>query len=116
MDAPCELGKLTNNGTAVLSTNVIFFERGLFLPGGEWPRGDKPDRLVCGVLDVRRYERKMMSFPAGRHDDMVDMLGLLGQLLDRMIGGYYSAIATSVKRDRWDAVFDAEREPNWKTL
>lgn len=28
---------------------------------------------------------EMMSFPVGRHDDQVDMLGLIGQLLDRMI-------------------------------
>ena len=30
-------------------------------------------------------ESEMMSFPVGKHDDMVDALGLVGQLLDRMI-------------------------------
>lgn len=29
-------------------------------------------------------ESEMMSFPAGKHDDQVDALGLVGQLLDRM--------------------------------
>ena len=29
----------------------------------------------------------MLSFPAGRHDDIVDALGLVGQLLDRMLSG-----------------------------
>ena len=29
----------------------------------------------------------MLSFPAGRNDDQVDMLGLLGQLLDKMMHG-----------------------------
>lgn len=30
---------------------------------------------------------EMLSFPAGKHDDQVDALGLIGQLLDRMIKG-----------------------------
>ena len=29
----------------------------------------------------------MMSFPVGVHDDQVDALGLVGQLLDRMYSG-----------------------------
>lgn len=28
-----------------------------------------------------------MSFPAGKHDDQVDALGLVGQLLDQMVPG-----------------------------
>lgn len=30
---------------------------------------------------------ELLSFPAGRHDDQVDALGLVGQLLDKMIAG-----------------------------
>ena len=30
---------------------------------------------------------ELLSFPAGKHDDQVDALGLIGQLLDRMTGG-----------------------------
>ena len=30
---------------------------------------------------------EMLSFPAGKHDDQVDALGLVGQLLDRMLAG-----------------------------
>jgi hypothetical protein len=30
---------------------------------------------------------EMMSFPVGVHDDQVDALGLVGQLLDRMMAG-----------------------------
>jgi predicted phage terminase large subunit-like protein len=30
---------------------------------------------------------ELLSFPAGKHDDQVDALGLVGQLLDRMIAG-----------------------------
>jgi len=30
---------------------------------------------------------ELLSFPAGQHDDQVDALGLIGQLLDRMDAG-----------------------------
>jgi hypothetical protein len=30
---------------------------------------------------------ELLSFPAGKHDDIVDALGLVGQLLDRMSHG-----------------------------
>jgi hypothetical protein len=30
---------------------------------------------------------ELLSFPAGKHDDMVDALGLIGQILDRMNAG-----------------------------
>lgn len=59
---------------------------------------------------------EMLSFPAGRHDDMVDMLGLLGQLLDRMLKGSSPVVALKPKRDRWDKSFEDEGPINWKTL
>jgi hypothetical protein len=34
---------------------------------------------------VSRIE--LLSFPAGKHDDQVDALGLIGQLLDQMVPG-----------------------------
>jgi hypothetical protein len=30
---------------------------------------------------------ELLSFPAGKHDDQVDALGLVGQLLDKMANG-----------------------------
>ena len=30
---------------------------------------------------------ELLSFPAGKHDDQVDALGLIGQLLDQMVPG-----------------------------
>ncbi len=30
---------------------------------------------------------ELLSFPAGKHDDQVDALGLIGQVLDRMTSG-----------------------------
>src|SRR5262249_7060995 len=29
------------------------------------------------------FKRELLSFPAGKHDDQVDALGLIGQLLDQ---------------------------------
>lgn len=34
---------------------------------------------------------ELLAFPAGKHDDMVDALGLVGQLLDHMIAGQHPA-------------------------
>jgi phage terminase large subunit-like protein len=30
---------------------------------------------------------ELLNFPAGKHDDQVDALGLIGQILDRMVKG-----------------------------
>jgi hypothetical protein len=35
----------------------------------------------------------LLAFPAGKHDDIVDALGLIGQLLDRMMAGEHPATA-----------------------
>jgi hypothetical protein len=32
---------------------------------------------------------ELLSFPAGKHDDQVDALGLVGQLLDVMVPGQH---------------------------
>ena len=33
------------------------------------------------------FEHELLTFPASRHDDMVDALGLVGQLLDFALTG-----------------------------
>src|SRR4051812_8918403 len=33
------------------------------------------------------FRSELLGFPAGKHDDQVDALGLVGQLLDKMILG-----------------------------
>ena len=41
-------------------------------------------------VNAPRYaelRRELLSFPAGKHDDIVDALGLVGRLLDRMMSG-----------------------------
>jgi hypothetical protein len=33
------------------------------------------------------FRSELLGFPAGKHDDQVDALGLIGQLLDQMLPG-----------------------------
>lgn len=33
------------------------------------------------------FKSELLAFPAGKHDDCVDALGLIGQVLDRMSAG-----------------------------
>jgi predicted phage terminase large subunit-like protein len=59
------------------------------------------------------FRNELLSFPAGRHDDQVDAIGLIGQLLDRMVPPSKPKAARPL-RDRWD---DPEPRPgNWKTV
>ena len=59
----------------------------------------------------------MLSFPAGRNDDQVDMLSLWGQLLDTVMRG--RPLRPKVPRplkDGWDKIFgETDDELNWKT-
>jgi predicted phage terminase large subunit-like protein len=60
---------------------------------------------------------EMLGFPAGRNDDMVDMLGLLGQLMDKMLRGKaLRPLVPLSPKDRWDKVFNADddNEYGWK--
>jgi predicted phage terminase large subunit-like protein len=64
-------------------------------------RGDKATRArsIQGRMSLNRlhvpvsapwyaeFEREILSFPAGKHDDQVDALGLIGQLLDKVVFG-----------------------------
>ena len=57
---------------------------------------------------------ELLSFPAGKHDDQVDALGLVGQLLDQMLAGTKLPATAPVKRDRWDR--EEPTDADWKTV
>ena len=62
------------------------------------------------------FRSELLSFPAGKHDDQVDAIGLVGQLLSRMIDGDTPRADKPQARDRWDAAFDDDEDSdNWKT-
>jgi predicted phage terminase large subunit-like protein len=77
-------------------------ERRAFVARDAFPtRGDKAvraqsirGRMALDGLHVPHgqswypaFRSELLSFPAGKHDDQVDALGLVGQLLDKMLAG-----------------------------
>jgi hypothetical protein len=60
---------------------------------------------------------ELLSFPAGKYDDQVDALGLIGQLLDRMTAGQKPRPTQEEKRpDPYRAMFDEIGEWSFKLL
>ena len=59
------------------------------------------------------FRAELLAFPTGRHDDQVDAIGLIGQLLDRMAPPAGPKQA-GPRRDRWDRPDDGGG--NWKTV
>lgn len=61
------------------------------------------------------FRSELLSFPAGKHDDQVDALGLVGQLLDKMISGPTKQ-KPEPKADRtgYSAREDAESIDDWR--
>ncbi len=51
------------------------------------------------------FQQELLTFPMGKHDDQVDALGLIGQLLATVLAGK----RPDKKRDRWDPSKDAYR-------
>jgi predicted phage terminase large subunit-like protein len=48
------------------------------------------------------FESELLRFPAGVHDDIVDACGLVGQLIDRMVGPKRVVPAIRPRRDAYD--------------
>ena len=60
---------------------------------------------------------ELTNFPAGKHDDMVDALGLIGRMLDTMSPGKAQRTA-EVQQDKWAAAFarraQEQSSSSWK--
>jgi predicted phage terminase large subunit-like protein len=64
------------------------------------------------------FESELLRFPAGVHDDQVDAIGLVGQLLDKMLAGVKQTPKTPPIRDKY-ARREREREDgaeSWKAV
>jgi predicted phage terminase large subunit-like protein len=60
------------------------------------------------------FKRELLSFPAGKHDDQVDALGLIGQLLDQMVPGQSPKRPEPPKRDTgYRPISLGERPGDW---
>lgn len=64
------------------------------------------------------FRSELLSFPAGKHDDQVDAIGLIGQLLDKIIAGSKPRPNEKPQTDRWERAFNRadNGSTNWKTL
>ena len=63
------------------------------------------------------FRAELLSCWAGKHDDQADMLGLFGQLLDKVLAGTKPKTTEKPKRDLWDRAFsnnDGDAD-SWKT-
>jgi predicted phage terminase large subunit-like protein len=55
---------------------------------------------------------ELLSFPAGKHDDQVDALGLIGQLLDEMVAGQVPKKDPELRRDAYRSSDDDRDDAN----
>ena len=64
------------------------------------------------------FEAELLTFPAGKHDDQVDALGLVGQLLDKMVVGAPLRPPEPALRDGYARSLDEETEGqrSWMTV
>ena len=62
---------------------------------------------------VAELIRELLTFPAGKNDDQVDVLSLFGRMLDEMVPGKMPKKTKPTVHDRWNR----RRAPvanNWK--
>jgi predicted phage terminase large subunit-like protein len=57
------------------------------------------------------FRAELLNFPAGKHDDQVDALGLIGQLLDQMLPGQKPRPPAPPKRDTGYRPWTMAEEP-----
>jgi predicted phage terminase large subunit-like protein len=59
---------------------------------------------------------ELLSFPAGKHDDQVDALGLIGQLLDKITGGQQPRLPNRKEREGYGPAYNQTADDSFKTL
>src|SRR5215207_7564542 len=55
--------------------------------------------VPCGADWLPTFQSELLTFPAGAHDDQVDALGLIGQLLDKILFGPKAVVAPARRQD-----------------
>ena len=61
-----------------------------------------------------RLIAQLSAFPAGKHDDAVDVCALMGMAIDSVVSKTTTTKTDTTKRDRWDRVFDDDDDDGWK--
>jgi hypothetical protein len=70
--------------------------------------------IPAGSAWLADFRAELLSFPAGRHDDQVDAIGLVGQLLDTMVPPAKPKQAARPVRDRWER--EERGSVSWKVV
>lgn len=63
----------------------------------------------------QRLLTQLLGFPAARHDDAVDMVSMMGQVVDQAHPALGKAKTPVVVKDKWDKAFDEPNEASWRT-
>ena len=64
-----------------------------------------------------RLINQLVAFPAGEHDDAVDVCALIALALSEAHPAIEEIIQDSTNsQDRWDKAFEDETEDSWKTV
>jgi hypothetical protein len=61
--------------------------------------------VPTGAAWYPAFHAELLGFPAGKHDDQVDALGLVGQLLDKMMRGKASLPKVEEPKHKLDLVW-----------
>src|SRR5260370_39058242 len=69
-----------------------------------------------GAPWLANLRAELLSFPAGRNDDQVDALGLVGQLLDKINAGKKPKPPDVAQPDAYRPAFEEIPGDNWKTM
>jgi hypothetical protein len=69
-----------------------------------------------GVPWFADLQAERLSFSAGRHDDQVDALGLVGQLLDKINAGQKPKPPDVTQPDDYRSAFVEMPYDSWKTM
>lgn len=73
--------------------------------------------VQLGAPFLPALKAELLSFPVGKHDDQVDALGLIGQLLDKVSAGIRPKRPETIVREAYVASNDNEAKvfDEWKT-
>ena len=65
-----------------------------------------------------RILNQLLSFPAGKHDDAVDVCGIMGRVIDQAHPAFVQTPETKEKPSKYRKAFQRQRESDnsWKTM
>lgn len=80
-------------------------------------------RAAMGLVSLpegpvgERILNQLLAFPAGKHDDAVDVCGMMGRVIDQAHPAFVQEVDKTEPQDRWARAFNKNKEAgtSWKT-